>query len=249
MKKILFALLMLGCAATGAEKVTLDTQIIPGGEEPSSLWVSQKGVSPSYLYKGCNSHLIHDKSIKFYVRIADLYGADKLKSSATYRLDSIAWHGHPEGRHTGEGRRVTISNGSDEMERSMPAASGERVTLRQRKTENPFTFKKSDMLEVTLSVEEGAGGVVCMCYYDGPVAPGVIKGVSFTLTDDGELNEGDATLNKYNRNWRFNCPAIRIRATEITDTRRMVALAGAGVCGLILLLILIRAIRSRKKKK
>ena len=249
MKKILFALLMMGCAATGAEKVTLDTQIIPGGEEPSSLWVSQKGVSPSHFYKGCNSHLIHDKSIKFYVSIADLYGADKLKPSATYRLDSIAWHGHPEGRHTGEGRRVTISNGSDEMERSMPAASGERVTVRQRKTENPFTFKKSDMLEVTLSVEEGAGGVVCMRYYDGPVAPGVIKGVSYTLTDDGELNEGDARLNKYNRNWRFNCPAIRIRATEITDTRRMVALAGAGLCGLILLLILIKAIRSRKKKK
>lgn len=249
MKKILFTLLMSGCIAIGAEKVTLDTQIVSPDDEASSLWVSQKGVSPSDFHAGCNSQLIHDREIKFYVRVEELYGADKLKSSATYRLDSIAWHGHPEGRHTGEGRRVTISNGSDEMERSMPAASGERVTLRQRKTENPFTFKKSDMLEVTLSVEEGAGGVVCMRYYDGPVAPGVIKGVSFTLTDDGELNEGDATLNKYNRNWRFNCPAIRIRATEITDTRRMVALAGAGVCGLILLLILIRAIRSRKKKK
>lgn len=249
MKKILFTLLMSGCIAIGAEKVTLDTQIVSPDDEASSLWVSQKGVSPSHFYKGCNSQLIHDREIKFYVRVEDLYGAKKLKSSATYRLDSIAWHGHPNGRHTGEGRRLSISNGDDEMVRRIPEATGERVTVRQRKTENPFTFKKSDMLEVTLSVEEGAGGVVCMRYYDGPVAPGVIKGVSFTLTDDGELNEGDATLNKYNRNWRFNCPAIRIRATEMMDIKRMAILAGTGLCGFILLLKLIGAIFGKKKKK
>ena len=249
MKKILFTLLMSGCIAIGAEKVTLDTQIVSPDDEASSLWVSQKGVSPSDFHAGCNSQLIHDREIKFYVRVEDLYGAKKLKSSATYRLDSIAWHGDPNGRHTGEGRRLSISNGDDEMVRRIPEATGERVTVRQKKTENPFTFKKSDMLEVTLSVEEGAGGVVCMRYYDGPVAPGVIKGVSFTLTDDGELNEGDATLNKYNRNWRFNCPAIRIRATEMMDIKRMAILAGTGLCGFILLLKLIGAIRSRKKKK
>ena len=60
---------------------------------------------------------------------------------------------------------------------------------------------------------------------------------------------GDATLNKYNRNWRFNCPAIRIRATEMMDIKRMAILAGTGLCGFILLLKLIGAIRGKKKKK
>lgn len=245
MKNFLLTWMTMACVATGVEKVTLDTEIVSPEGEASSLWMDQSSVSPSSR-GGINSRCQYEKEIKFYVKISELHGAEKLNSGATYKLDSLAWYGAPGGDLTGPERKVTISNGEREVTTSLPVSSNEKVMVRMRKKKASFTFTRDDILEVTLGMKEGENGVVAIRFFDAPVAPGEINGVAFSLDEEGELLEGDASKNKYCIYWRYNCPAIRIRATEIEDNKQLLLLGG-GAGGLLLLVLLLAAMRRKKK--
>ena len=245
--KNLLLILMLGCMALAGEKVTLETKLVSASEEESSLYLCPDSVRNHLGSSMAQSEIGRKCELTFYVDVDKLYGAHKLKKGKRYRLDSLSWHGHPAGLYTGEGRRVVISNGDDEMSRQIPATSSDRVTIRQRKTKNPFTFTSSDILEVTLRWEGDKNACVAIRFYDAPPAPARISGTAFNLVDDDELNDGDASQNVYVRQWRYNCPAIRIRATldDTLDIRQIGMIGG----GLVLLLLLLKLTIFRRKKR
>ncbi len=246
MKRILISLLTLGCFAAGADKVTLDTKLINADGEACSLYSIPDSVLVTLNRAEAYSTRARESKITFFVDVDELYGARKLERGKKYRLDSFSWHGHPSGYFTGGSRKVIISNGFDDMERRMPESTSGKVTVRQRKSEHPFTFTEGDILEITLQWEGDRDDMVAVRFYDAPPQPAKIEGTSFNLLDEDKLNDGDASRNVYIKAWRYNCPAIRIRATKVEEYDiEQIAMIGGGI---LVGLVLLKLIFSRKKK-
>ena len=77
-----------------------------------------------------------------------------------------------------------------------------------------------------------------------------ISGTSMNLNDKGELAGGKAGENYYNKNWRYNSPAIRITATRMPDgmpenVKDNILMAVEGLAFIILLFLYLKARRNR----
>ena len=244
---LILPLLFLGAIATGAERMSLETKIVtPDGAE-SSLYKDQSGVSLS-IWGGINEGFVRSEKITFYVDAQKLYGAEKLDSGSRYRLDSISWQGHRDGRHTGGSRVVIVKAGDETWKSSIPESQSNIVTVRQKKSgeEEGFTFSPEDVLEVTLT-SNTPGEYVYLKYYDGPEAPGEIRGVSFKLDEGGQVEDSAIKANIHNAAWRYNSPAIRLRVTEVEGGVFAIQLL-AGLLGIILAGAIIVLFRKKKQQ-
>ena len=68
------------------------------------------------------------------------------------------------------------------------------------------------------------------------------------ILPDGSLPKGKGDDNKYQKRWRFNSPAVRIRATQVKEkfnTKRLAMIGG----GALILLFLFKPLFGRKKKR
>lgn len=85
----------------------------------------------------------------------------------------------------------------------------------------------------------GAGNKeIHMDYFDAPAAPARIEGPAYDLLPDGSLAGGNAADHTYNRSWRYNSPAVRLRATELEnsyDWKRIGMLGGGALIVMFLL--------------
>lgn len=243
LKQVLMVVLMAGSVATGAQKVTLDTMLVDARGDRSSLYdnhrsgMNRGGHTSS---KGVGEH------ITFYVEVAELLGADRMEDRKEYKLDSFSLIGHPAGWWTGHGREIIISNGDSQMERNIPECKDEVITVYQKNVKKPFTFKSDDMLEVTIVNRQDTEAHVE--YFDAPTAPAEIRGTAMNILPDGSLPKGKGDDNKYQKRWRFNSPAVRIRATQVKEkfnTKRLAMIGG----GALILLFLFKPLFGRKKKR
>lgn len=243
LKQILMAVLLAGGVAVGQQKVTLDTLLEDAQGNRSSLYENHMdGVNRG----GCTSRQGVGESITFYVEVAELLGADRMEDRKEYKLDSFSLIGHPAGWWTGYGREIVISNGESRMERNIPECTDEVITVYQKNVKKPFTFKSDDMLEVTIVNRQDTEAHVE--YFDAPPAPAEIKGTAMNILPDGSLPKGKGDDNKYQKRWRFNCPAVRIRATQVKEkfNAKRLAMIGGGA---LILLFLFKPLFGRKKKR
>ena len=233
LKQLVMAVLMAGSVALGAQRITLDTMVVDAQGNKESLFENHAApVNRAGLF----INNADERSITFYVEVDKLLGARKLKKGKTYRLDSFSWIGHPQGWWTGNGRELIILNGNKEIIGEIKEHKSDKITVNLRDEKRPFTFKKNDILEVMIS---GAGNKeIHMDYFDAPAAPARIEGTAYDMLPDGSLAGGNAADHTYNRSWRYNSPAVRLRATELEDAYnwKRIGMLGGGVLIVIFLL-------------
>lgn len=216
------------------QKITLDTKLITKDKKVSSLYTKQDAVANRGEFR---SPLYHESSITFYVDVNKMLGGKKLKKNTKYRLNSISWICNPDGHFSGGNRHATISNGAEAFICPLPETNKGKLTIHQMEEESNFTFERDDILEITITWRADTIGQCSITYFDAPPAPAVICGTALNLTTEGKLPDGTASDNRFNKNWRFNSPAVRIRATEVQPINyKIVGITVLGVLGLILLI-------------
>lgn len=243
LKQILMTVLLAGSVAVGAQKVTLDTAIEHPDGTRTSLYENHTG---DMLRGGCTSRQGVGESITFYVEVLELLGANRMEDRKEYKLDSFSLIGHPAGWWTGHGREMIISNGESRLVRNIPECTDEVITVHQKNVKKPFTFKSGDMLEVTIICRQDTEAHVE--YFDAPPPPAKIKGTAMNLRPDGTLPKGTGVDNKYEKLWRFNSPAVRIRATQVKEkfNKKRLAMIGGGA---LILLFILKPLFGRKKQR
>lgn len=211
MKKILF--LFLGCSALLAEEITLDTRFIDGSGKNSSLYerpeLAQAG--------GLEPHWHQEVNITVHIDVSKLLGAEQMQQGARYRIDSVSWIGHPEGWFIGGNRSVRIANGREYV--TLPGLNkqkdGKPGVILSGDSEG-LSFTAEDQLELTIRWRDKNPGGIYMRYFNAPDGC-IISGTAMNLNDKGELAGGIPQENFYNKTWRYNSPAIRIKATRLPD--------------------------------
>lgn len=243
MKKLFF--LLLSCAALGAEQITLDTTFIDQTGTASSLYEKPELASHA---GGLEPHWHQEVSITVHVKVSDLLGAEQMQPGARYRVDEIAWIGHPQGWFVGGTRSVRLANGREYT--IMPGIDrGKDGNMRVRRAEDAvgLCISAEDQLELTLQWRNPSRGGIYMRYFNA--AEGCrITGTAMNLTPQGNLAGGNAEENYYNNKWRFNCPAIRIKASKVAASSEIdlkhIYLA-LEICAFIILLFLYLKARRR----
>lgn len=210
MKK-LFSLL-LSCTALGSEQITLDTTFIDQTGTASSLYEQPELASHA---DGLEPHWHQEVNITVHVKVSDLLGAKQMHPGARYRVDEISWIGHPQGWFVGGTRSVRLANGREYT--IMPGVDrgkdGNMRILRAKDAEG-LCISVEDQLELTLQWRNPSRGGIYMRYFNA--ADGCsIAGTAMNLTPQGNLAGGKSEENYYNNKWRFNSPALRIKATRV----------------------------------
>lgn len=241
MKKILISALVAGCTVFGAEKIMLDAMLVHQNGEVASLYDDYQKMSDVGVYE---SKPARAASVSFYVDVDRMLGARHLKKNKEYELNSVSWIGSREGWYTGAGRMVSIKNGEDVVTVSLPECTSEKVTVKFPKEK--MRFRKNDILEVCISWQGEENNSVYMKYFDSPPAPGSIGGTAMNILANGKLPSGTGVDNLYNKNWRYNSPAVRIRATEVENG--MLPVIG-GVAGGVIVLGALLLLKKRRKNE
>lgn len=216
------------------QKITLDTKLVTADKKVSSLYSKPENAAKQ---DQISCRWGKDVALTFYVDVDKMLGAKKLKKGKKYRLDSISWYHHPTGKHSGDGRKVIVSNGKEAFVEEMPQVDKVKVSIHQDSNKSNFSFTQEDMLAITILWQNEKDGICTIRCFDAPPAPAVIRGTGLNLLPDGSLPEGNEADNRYAKHWRFNSPAVRIRATEVqTINYKMTGIIVLGVLGLILLM-------------
>ena len=217
-----------------ADKIVLDTKLVTADKKVSSLYAKPENAARQ---DQISCRWGEDIAFTFYVDVDKMLGAKKLEPGKQYRLDSISWYQHPTGKHSGEGRKVIVSNGREAFVEEMPQVEKMKVTLHQNQEKSNFSFSREDMLAITILWQNEQDGVCTIRCFDAPPAPAVIRGTGLNLRPDGTLPDGNGADNRYAKHWRFNCPAVRIRATEVQAINyKMAGIIALGALGLILII-------------
>jgi hypothetical protein len=243
MKKLL--ILLLTGLTFAADQISLDTQFIDANGQASSLYENPALAAHA---GDLEPHWLREGSITVYVKIDELLGADTLKEGARYRVDEITWQGHPQNWFVGGCRHVRIANGREYADVYSIEKRGERkhgVICKEGDT--PIYFDKDSILEVNLRWLDANPGGIYMRYFEAP-EHARITGTAMNLTPEGKLAGGKAGENFYNKKWRYNSPAIRIKATaaepdENTDLTNSLCLVLEGLAFAVLIILYLRARR------
>lgn len=225
-------------AGLEADKVILDTKLVTADKKVFSLY-TKPGNAAKQDQISCRWG--KDVALTFYVDVDKMLGAKKLEKGKKYRLDSISWYHHPTGKHSGEGRKVIVSNGKEAFIEEMPQVEKSKVTIHQDADKSNFSFTRDDMLAITILWQNEKDGVCTIRCFDAPPAPATIRGTGLNLRPDGSLPEGNGADNRYVKHWRFNSPAVRISATEVRELNyKVIGIIALGALGLILIIKLMR---------
>lgn len=242
LKQLVMAVLLAGSVALGAQRITLDTMVVDAQGNKSSLFEEHSKAPRGGVTVPPNE----GNSITFYVEVAELSGARRMKADKTYRLDSFSLIGHPAGWWSGRGRELIIANGNREVVGEIEGIKNELVSINFRGDRHPLTFRKNDLLEVTITSPANVDTHVE--YFDAPPAPAKLKGTALNLLPDGSLAGGNRKDNIYNTYWRYTCPAVRLRATELEDAYnwRRIGMIGGGA---LIVIFLLKPLFGAKRRK
>lgn len=86
--------------------------------------------------------------------------------------------------------------------------------VRLARRANGLHISRNDQLELTLEWRNPSRGGIYMRYFNAP-ENSRITGTALNLTTQGKLAGGVAGENFYNKKWRFNSPAIRLKLTQV----------------------------------
>lgn len=243
MKKLLLTLLIsLTCAA---DQISLDTRFIDANGQSYSLYENPDLAAHA---GDLEPHWLREASITVYVKIDELLGADSLEEGTLYRVDEITWQGHPQDWFVGGCRHVRIANGREYADvYSIEKLSERKHGVICKEGDTPIYFDKNSILEVNLRWLNANPGGIYMRYFEAP-EQARITGTAMNLTTEGKLAGGKAEENFYNKKWRYNCPAIRIKATaetpdKTTDYIKLLCLALEALAFAVLIILYLKARR------
>ncbi|MBR5888560.1 MAG: hypothetical protein IKY92_00745 [Akkermansia sp.] len=243
MKKLF--LMLLTCLALGADEITLDTKFISWDGKAASLYATPGLASHA---GGLEPHWHQEVNITVHVKVSDLLGAEQMEPGARYRVDEISWVGHPDGWFIGGDRSVRLTNGREYVD--LPGIDRQQdgnPGVRRKADAEGLSITRDDQLELILRWRNPAPGGIYMRYFTA-ADNARIAGTAMNLTPDGRLAGGIASENYYNKKWRYNSPAIRIKATrqEAGEPVSGILITLAEVGGFLLLLFLY--LRSKRKR-
>lgn len=233
MKKLI--LILLSSLALGADEIVLDTKFIDAHNNEKSLY-SNPGLASHA--GGIEPHWQQEVNITVHVAVRGLLGAEQMEPGERYRVDEITWLGHPQNWFIGGCRSVRLTNGREYVD--MPGIDIQKdgnPGVRRAADAEGLTITSDDKLEIIIQWRDPSPGGIYMRYFNAP-DDARISGTAMNLTPTGELAGGNQKENYYNKEWRFNSPAIRIKATRQTDTEALqnTLIIVAEVGGLLLLL-------------
>ena len=235
MKKLF--LMLLTCLALGAEEITLDTKFISWDGKAASLYATPGLASHA---GGLEPHWHQEANITVHVKVSELLGAGQMEPGARYRVDEISWVGHPDGWFIGGDRSVRLTNGREYVD--LPGIDRQQdgnPGVRRKADAEGLCITRDDQLELILRWRNPSPGGIYMRYFTA-ADNARIAGTAMNLTPDGRLAGGIASENYYNKKWRYNSPAIRIKATRQEDSASLITplLTAAEVGAFLLLLFL-----------
>ena len=243
MKK-LFLMLLTGLVL-GAEEITLDTKFISWDGKAASLYASPGLASHA---GGLEPHWHQEVNITVHVKVSDLLGAGQMEAGKRYRVDEISWVGHPSGWFIGGDRSVRLTNGREYVD--LPGIDRQQdgnPGVRRKADSEGLCITRDDQLELILRWRNPAPGGIYMRYFTA-ADNARIAGTAMNLTPDGRLAGGIASENYYNKKWRFNSPAIRIKATRLDDGESLLSTIFNVVAAGVFLLLLCRYLKARRRK-
>ncbi len=210
MKKIF--LLLLSSAALAAEPIILDTRHTDAQGNTSSLYEHPE-LAPQA--GGLEPHWHQEASITVHIKVSELLGAEQMEPGTRYRVDEISWVGHPQGWFVGGSRSVRLANGKEYAD--YPGLNRQKdgqTGVNRSEAAEGLSITRDDQLELILQWRNASAGGIYMRYFNA--ADGCsIGGTAMNLTPQGQLAGGTPGENFYNKEWRFNSPAIRLKATPI----------------------------------
>lgn len=235
MKKLF--LILLTSLALGAEEITLDTKFISWDGKAASLYANPGLASHA---GGLEPHWHQEANITVHVKVSELLGAEQMEPGARYRVDEISWVGHPDGWFIGGDRSVRLTNGREYVD--LPGIDRQQdgnPGVRRKADTEGLCITRDDQLELILRWRNPSPGGIYMRYFTA-ADNARIAGTAMNLTPDGRLAGGIASENYYNKKWRYNSPAIRIKATRQEDSASLLPplLTAAEVGAFLLLLFL-----------
>ena len=216
MKKLF--LMLLTCLALGADEITLDTKFISWDGKASSLYTTPGLASHA---GGLEPHWHQEVNITVHVKVSDLLGAEQMEPGARYRVDEISWIGHPDGWFIGGDRSVRLTNGREYVD--LPGIDRQQdgnPGVRRKADAEGLCITRDDQLELILRWRNPSPDGIYMRYFTA-ADNARIAGTAMNLTPDGRLAGGISSENYYNKKWRFNSPAIRIKATRQEDSESL----------------------------
>ena len=243
MKKLF--LMLLTCLALGADEITLDTKFISWDGKASSLYTTPGLASHA---GGLEPHWHQEVNITVHVKVSDLLGAGQMEPGERYRVDEISWVGHPDGWFIGGDRSVRLTNGREYVD--LPGIDRQQdgnPGVRRKADAEGLSITRDDQLELILQWRNPSPGGIYMRYFTA-ADNARIAGTAMNLTPDGRLAGGISSENYYNKKWRFNSPAIRIKATRQEDRASLLTpLLTAAEVGAFLLLLFLYLKAKRKR--
>ncbi|MBR5330577.1 MAG: hypothetical protein IKV13_03720 [Akkermansia sp.] len=243
MKKLF--LMLLTCLALGADEITLDTKFISWDGKAASLYATPGLASHA---GGLEPHWHQEVNITVHVKVSDLLGAEQMEPGARYRVDEISWVGHPDGWFIGGDRSVRLTNGREYVD--LPGIDRQQdgnPGVRRKADAEGLCITRDDQLELILRWRNPSPGGIYMRYFTA-ADNARITGTAMNLTPDGRLAGGISSENYYNKKWRFNSPAIRIKATRQEDSESLTgSLLTVVEVGAFLLLLFLYLKAKRKR--
>lgn len=213
MKKLF--LILLTSLVLGTEEITLDTKFISWDGKASSLYATPGLASHA---GGLEPHWHQESNITVHVKVSDLLGAEQMEPGERYRVDELSWVGHPAGWFIGGDRSVRLTNGREYVD--FPGINLQQdgnPGVRREADAEGLCITRDDQLELILRWRNPSPGGIYMRYFTA-ADNAQITGTAMNLTPDGRLAGGISGENYYNKKWRFNSPAIRIKATRQEDS-------------------------------
>ena len=243
MKKLF--LILLSSLALGADEITLDTKFISWDGKASSLYTTPGLASHA---GGLEPHWHQEVNITVHVKVSDLLGAEQMEPGERYRVDEISWVGHPDGWFIGGDRSVRLTNGREYVD--LPGIDRQQdgnPGVRRKADAEGLCITRDDQLELILRWRNPSPGGIYMRYFTA-ADNARIAGTAMNLTPDGRLAGGISSENYYNKKWRFNSPAIRIKATRQEDSESLTgSLLTVVEVGAFLLLLFLYLKAKRKR--
>lgn len=210
MKKLF--LLLLTSLALEAEEITLDTRHTDAQGNTSSLYEHPE-LAPQA--GGLESHWHQEANITVHIKVSDMLGAEQMEPGIRYRVDEISWVGHPQGWFVGGSRSVRLANGREYADYpGLNRQKDGKTGVTRAEAAKGLSITRDDQLELILQWRNGSAGGIYMRYFNA-ADDSSIGGTAMNLTPQGQLAGGTVGENFYDKKWRFNSPAIRLKASPI----------------------------------
>ena len=235
MKKTIIALLALSGVAMAADSITLESKLV-SGDNTFAVYSQWETIQGNTAYIEAKATTYGSTPLTFYVKVADLFGADQLSDTDKYQITSFSFLGHQNGNCSDGGDILTVSLGEKSVSGTVTASQNRYTNVVfETPGEDTLSFTSSDILTLTLTPGSGGNGNVEIMYYDTPRGNQALGAASALNAAGTDLNyfhvDANNNGNGWQTNWKTDAPVVKMSVVAAvpeptTATLSLLALAG-----------------------